>query len=307
MLGERIIIPILKDKAKQPIYEDGPKWHLSKSGTPTMGGLAFVIAIGVCLLICSGYLFLIGKEDNAVSLLLSVTFSLLNAAVGIIDDMTKLRNNRNAGLTPKAKLILQFIIAFAFLIGRQYILNDGYHVNLTFGKLDFGILYYPITLIILVGIINFANLTDGIDGLASSVAFAIGISLFYISYSKSDSATFICAAMIGASVGFLVYNIHPAKIFMGDTGSLFLGAMVASVAMELKNPLIAVISGAVYVIEGVSVILQVAFYKLCKKRIFKMAPIHHHLEQCGWEENKICIYAIIITLLFCTISKMVYV
>jgi phospho-N-acetylmuramoyl-pentapeptide-transferase len=113
--------------------------------------------------------------------------------------------------------------------------------------------------------------------------------------------------MIGASVGFLVYNIHPAKIFMGDTGSLFLGAMVASVAMELKNPLIAVISGAVYVIEGVSVILQVAFYKLCKKRIFKMAPIHHHLEKCGWEENKICIYAIIITLLFCTISKMVYV
>ena len=159
-------------------------------------------------------------------------------------------------------------------------------------------IYYFLSIIILVGITNCANLTDGIDGLATSVAFAIGLSVFYISYSRSDAASFISASLIGATVAFLIFNIHPAKVFMGDTGSLFLGALVASLAFELKNPFIAITTGAVYVIEGVSVILQVIYYKATKKRLFKMAPIHHHLEKCGWDENKICLVAIALTLLF---------
>ena len=149
-----------------------------------------------------------------------------------------------------------------------------------------------------MGITNCANLTDGIDGLASSVAFAIGISLFYFSFGISENGSFISAALMGGAIGFLIFNLHPAKVFMGDTGSLFFGSLIAALAFELKSPWIAVVSGGVYVIEGISVILQVAFYKMTKKRLFKMAPIHHHLEKCGWDENKICITAIILTLIF---------
>jgi phospho-N-acetylmuramoyl-pentapeptide-transferase len=172
---------------------------------------------------------------------------------------------------------------------------------LPFGLFDFGFFYYILSLIILVGITNCANLTDGIDGLASSVAFAIGISLFYFSYGVSDSSAFISATLSAGALGFLIFNINPARIFMGDTGSLFLGALVGALAFEMENPLIAVVSGCVYVIEGIRVILQVIFFKTIGKRLFKMAPVHHHLEKCGWDENRICIVSIIITLLISTL------
>lgn len=294
----RLIIPYLKKRAEQPIYEDGPKWHMSKSGTPTMGGLSFLIAILFSLMLCSLYLYICKDKKGSTSLLICAIYALSNALIGVIDDLTKLRHKKNAGLTPKAKLILQFTASSIFLIARRAYLNEGTEIRFSFGEIDFGILYYFLSVIILVGITNCANLTDGIDGLATSVAFGIGLSVLYLSYSRSDTAGFISTSLIGATVGFLIFNIHPAKVFMGDTGSLFLGALVASLAFELKNPFMAVTTGGVYVIEGVSVILQVAYYKITKKRLLKMAPIHHHLEKCGWDENKICLTAIALTLLF---------
>ena len=293
----RLIIPFLKERAKQPIYDGGPSWHMSKSGTPTMGGLSFAFAITVTLLLCSLYNVLAGSEANAVSLLITTVYASANALVGIIDDSTKLKHKQNAGLTPRMKLVLQFTLSALFLIARRVMLGDGTSVALLIGEIELGVIYYLLALIILVGITNCANLTDGIDGLASSVAFAIGISLFGISYGMNTNTSFISVALAAGALGFLVFNIHPARIFMGDTGSLFLGALIAALAFEMKNPLVAVIGGGVYVIEGVSVILQVLFFKMTKKRLFKMAPLHHHLEKCGWDENKICITAIILTLI----------
>jgi phospho-N-acetylmuramoyl-pentapeptide-transferase len=292
----RPLIPFLKSRARQPIYNDGPSWHLKKSGTPTMGGLSFLFSVSLALAFTSLYKYISGEKRDAISLTICTIYALLNGAVGIIDDLTKLRRKENAGLTPKGKLLLQLVLSIAFLISRNQFLGKNTSLIFSFGMLDLGQLYYFLSLIILIGITNCANLTDGIDGLASSVAFAIGIGS-YLSYRGSDNASFVSLTLAAGALGFLIFNIHPAKIFMGDTGSLFLGALVAALAFEIGNPMIAIASGGVYVLEGVSVILQVIFYKITKKRLFKMAPIHHHLEKCGWDENKICIASIILTLL----------
>lgn len=293
----RLIIPFLKRRAEQPIYEDGPKWHMSKSGTPTMGGISFTVAITIALLICALFLSLSGNSRGAISLIICSVYALLNAIIGVTDDLTKLKHKQNAGLTPRAKLILQFVVSGMFLIARIFFLNDGTDVQFKFGSIDIGIVYHFLSLLILVGITNFANLTDGIDGLATTVAFGICASLFCMSYSYRSPISLICIAVMGATAGFLIFNVHPARIFMGDTGSLFLGAIIASMAFEMNNPLAAISYGGVYVIEGASVILQVGYFKLKKKRLFKMAPIHHHLEKCGWDESKICLCALVLTLL----------
>ena len=293
----RLLIPILKKKAEQPIYKEGPSWHIAKSGTPTLGGVGFLIAISVTLSLSALYLGLNKNNTASLSLILCLCYSVLNSVVGIIDDLTKLRRKKNGGLTPKAKLLLQLILTIAFLTARRLIIPDSNLVTFSFGTYDFGILYYPIAALILIGITNCANLTDGIDGLASSVAFAASLSLFYLSCALSPDISFVSSSLIGASVGFLIFNLHPAKIFMGDTGSLLFGSIIASMAISLGNPLIAIFVGGVYVIEGVSVILQVFWYKSTGKRIFKMAPLHHHLEKCGWTENRICIVAMLITFL----------
>ena len=293
----RLLIPILRKKAEQPIYEDGPSWHASKAGTPTFGGIGFLIAISFTLGLAAFYLNASGKRDESISLLTVLCYSLMNAAVGIIDDSTKLRRKQNGGLSPKTKLLFQFVITCSFLFLRWAFLPNSSVVSFSFGTYDFGILYYPITAFILIGITNCANLTDGIDGLASSVTFAASVSLFYLSCALSTEASFISSSIIGACLGFLIFNLHPAKIFMGDTGSLFLGAIIVSMTVSLGNPLIAILVGGVYVIEGMSVIVQVLWYKITGKRVFKMAPIHHHLEKSAWSENRICIVAILITFL----------
>ena len=300
---EKRIIPILSKKAKQPIYEEGPRWHMSKSGTPTMGGIAFLIASVSALAVCS--LFFISTYIS-LSIIISLLYALSNAMIGIIDDLKKLHHKKNAGLTPKEKLLLQLISAVLFLLARRFLLLDTTELSFSFGSFDLGVFYYPFSLIILLGLVNFSNLTDGIDGLSSSVAFSIGISIFYLSAALSVETAIISSAIIGSAVGFLIFNLHPAKIFMGDTGSLFFGAIIASCAFTLKNPLIMVFVAGVFVIEGVSVILQVLFYKLTHKRIFKMAPLHHHLEKCGWSENKICIAAILMTFIMSIPAYILY-
>ena len=303
---EKRFIPFLKIKAQQPIYNEGPSWHLSKSGTPTMGGIAFLSASSISLILAAVLLFFLESGESFLSLILSLSFALGNAAIGLIDDLTKLRRKNNAGLSPKQKLFFQFILCVLFLLLRALLLKSGTHLSFSFGKIELGYFYYPLTVFVMLGLINSANLTDGVDGLASSVAFAIGISLFYISASLNPELAFISSAIIGATVGFLFFNLHPAKIFMGDTGSLFLGALIASSANLLENQAVILIVSGVYVIEGFSVVLQVLWYKITKKRIFKMAPLHHHLEKIGFSENKICLCAIFLTFLFSIPAYIIY-
>lgn len=298
LMIESRIIPLLTRNAKQPIYAEGPSWHLSKSGTPTMGGIAFVIAITVSLLIVALFIR-IWDENTKVffELVIIALFSLLNALVGLFDDMMKLLRNQNGGLTPIQKLGLQAIIAVIYLMSRRHFLGASTAISLPFGALDLGVLYYPLIIFLILGIVNCANLTDGIDGLASFTALTIGI-VFLISDKASVASVITSVALIGGVLGFLFFNTHPARIFMGDTGSLFLGAIAISLALSSGRPLSIIPIGIVYVIEGMSVILQVAIFKTTKKRIFKMAPLHHHLEKCGVSEGRICILAIITTAVF---------
>lgn len=290
------LIPTLKKKAAQPIYEGGPFWHSAKSGTPTLGGASFVISVLLAALLSCSILFMTGSTKVALSVISVVGFGLLCSLVGLIDDLTKLKRKHNAGLTPMQKLVLQTVFSAAFLFVRHGVLCYPTDVIILDKSIDLGLLYYPAAIFVLLGIVNCANLTDGIDGLAASVSLAIGVCLFLISaYSYQDSAI-ISAMLCGGALGFLVFNVNPAKIFMGDTGSLFLGAQAAGVVFCLGNPFLSILFGGVYVIEGFSVVLQVLSYKTRRKRIFIMSPIHHHLEKIGWNESKICLVAVIVTL-----------
>ena len=298
------IIPYLKMRAAQPIYEGGPSWHMSKSGTPTMGGIGFLIAIGISLL--AACLFLRENKTAVASLLITAVFALLNSVIGIIDDLTKLRRRENAGLKPYEKIIFQFIVAVLFLMARKFFLGDETSLEFTFGKIELGLLYYPLAILIILGTVNCANLTDGLDGLASSVALTIGVIFSFLG-GHDVSIIPTSAALSGGCLGFLFYNRHPAKIFMGDTGSLFLGSIVCALAFASGNPTVILFLGAVYAIEGLSVILQVAYFKLTEKRLFKMAPLHHHLEKCGLSESKICLIAVFVTVLTSILAYIIFV
>jgi phospho-N-acetylmuramoyl-pentapeptide-transferase len=304
LLIERKLIPLLSSKTRQPIYEEGPSWHLSKSGTPTMGGLAFIITITVCLAVLSFVLINAGRHTLAYSLMISLIFCVGNSIIGIVDDLTKIKRKENAGLTPAQKLIFQFALSVIFLMARRRFLNDSTVISLADFKLDLGILYYPLAIILILGIINCANLTDGIDGLASSVALIIGGAFFIIGLNAPD-VSILSSVLMGGACGFLIFNSNPARIFMGDTGSLFLGALTTCLAFSYGNPLIILPIGGVYVIEGVSVILQVTVFKLTHKRIFKMAPLHHHLEKSGVSEGQICAIAVFATLLLSSLVLLI--
>ncbi|MBE6635159.1 MAG: phospho-N-acetylmuramoyl-pentapeptide-transferase [Ruminococcaceae bacterium] len=303
---ERRLIPILKATAAQPIYTEGPDWHMKKSGTPTMGGIGFLISCAVSLILAASYLLFKGESYFALSLIISLCYAMMNSFIGIIDDRAKIRKKENAGLSPIEKLMLQAIAATMFLLARNILLGDGTTVYFSTGTLDLGMLYYPIALLMLLGTVNCANLTDGVDGIASGVAFAIGLSLAYLSLNSNSEVEFISFAIMGAAIAFLIFNIHPAKIFMGDTGSLLFGSLIAAACFSLGNMLIILVVGIIYVIEGLSVVLQVAAFKMTGKRIFRMAPFHHHLEKCGWSENKIVIWAIIVTVLLSAFADFLF-
>ena len=293
---EARLIPRLRRVASQPIYEGGPKWHLKKSGTPTMGGIAFLAALSLSVFIGVGYFLISGDQDGVISLLLSLFLCALNSAIGIVDDLKKLKRQKNDGLTPRQKLIFQFLIATVYVTLRTALIGKT-SLTFSFAEVDLGVFYYPIGIFVTVGIINCANLTDGVDGLCASTSFAVGISLLYTALYISLDAAIISVLLVGISLGFLFFNLNPARIFMGDTGSLLLGALLVSACFSLENPLLTILFGAVFVIEGASVIIQVLGYKTTKKRVFKMAPLHHHLERSGISENTICILAILLTLI----------
>ncbi len=291
-----IIIPLLhKLKFGQNIRQEGPKSHLKKAGTPTIGGLIFIFATIITMFVMVG-----NPTDEAMIALYSfVGFGF----VGFLDDLLKIIKKKNEGLTSGQKMILLLIVSgFLTWYAYKYI---GTSINIPFlnGQINLGLFYIPFAMFYFAGVTNAVNLTDGLDGLATSVTVLVTTFLGIISYNLGHiSLAIFCVALAGALLAFLRFNAFPARVFMGDTGSLALGGAVAMVALILKMPLILVLIGIIYVIETLSVILQVASFKLTGKRIFKMAPIHHHFEQLGWSETKIVSVFSIITVVFCFIA-----
>ena len=287
-----IAIPILRRlKFGQEIREIGPSWHKGKSGTPTMGGIIFIIGAILTAII------LVPKDGTAI-LILSCSFAF--GIIGLLDDFIKVVLKRNLGLRAWQKFSLQVMAAVLFVVIG---LNIGVLSNVIMfpfvGMLDVGIFYLPLAVFIMLAATNSVNLTDGIDGLATSVT---AVVVLFFTVIMVGSGQEISAAILGAMLGFLVYNRHPAKVFMGDTGSLFLGGAVAALALVAQNPLILILIGVVYIVETLSVIIQVTYFKFTKKRVFKMSPIHHHFEMCGWSEGKIVAVFAGVTAVMCTVA-----
>ena len=298
----KIFIPILK-KAKlgQKILEIGPNWHKSKEGTPTMGGLFFMIGIiAACLIMC-----ITEMKKEGVRLLILVLFALCNGLIGFVDDYVKLFKKTNKGLSALEKMLLQLVLTAAFLGAMGYFgfITSEITLPIIDYSFDLGIITYIIYLLAIVFFINGANFTDGIDGLAGSVNLVI-VVLFLIMGIRNDELVLsvLSSSAIGGLLGFLVFNFHPAKVFMGDTGSLFLGGLVVSLCFAFDCQVVLYVLGFVHVFEALSVVLQVASFKLTGKRIFKMAPIHHHFEKCGWSEVKIVGVFSFVTAILCAIS-----
>ncbi len=298
----KFLIPVLhKLKYGQTILDIGPSWHKKKEGTPTMGGIMFIAAIVISAAISLTGLYIFGDvyEPTGYSftkemfcVFIGIAMAFLYGAVGFLDDYIKVVKKRNLGLTAKQKLGFQFGIAILY-VGANALFGYGSKTYIPFaGTVDFGswaILYYIISVIVIVGVVNAVNLADGIDGLVGSETFFVaGFYMIIASIMASAGTTVMSAAVAGGCLGFLLWNFHPAKVFMGDTGSLFLGGIVCAMAFAMNMPVILIPMALVYILEMFSVILQVTYFKLTHgKRLFKMSPIHHHFEKCGWSEVKI--------------------
>ncbi len=293
-----IIIPMLRKlKIGQNVRDDGPETHLVKSGTPTMGGIIMLVALFITT-ITSGML----NRDMHVLLISTFGFGM----IGFIDDYLKTINHRSLGLKAYQKLIGQVILAVLLAIYQSNTSMLGTKVIIPFLNnryLDLGPLYVPFIAFVVVGTVNSVNLTDGLDGLASGVTLIVlsFFGLVALNWGFGSISVF-SAALTGACLGFLIYNAYPAKVFMGDTGSMALGGAVAAVAILLNLPLMIPIAGGIYFVEALSVIIQVASYKLTGKRVFLMSPLHHHFEQKGWEETRVVVVFWSITVLLCLIG-----
>lgn len=302
---EKLIIPILQShKVGQRILEIGPRWHKNKAGTPTMGGICFIMAILVIMVIVAIISAIKGKNDELISLALALGLAVFNGMIGFFDDYTKLIKKQNEGFTAKQKIALQSLAAILYLAAMSLTdnINTALHIPFASVSLELGWFYYVFAFVLIIGFVNSVNLTDGIDGLASSVTLVVGLFFGVVALIANDVALMLIgAALVGATAGFLVYNFYPARVFMGDTGSLFLGGLVVGATFVLDEPMIIFLVGIIYLIEAASDIIQVGVFKLSgrKIRVFKMAPIHHHFEKCGWSEIKIVIVFSLVTLLFC--------
>ena len=296
-----LLLPVLRAmKAGQSIREVGPTWHNYKAGTPMMGGLMFIFALVICLLIAIPVMV-----DYSVFyvLVLALCFGL----VGFLDDFTKIKYKRNLGLTSIQKMLLQMAVSalFLYLLYRQGTLAPNLYIPFVNVSISIHpLVYIFFAMFVMVGCVNAVNITDGVDGLCGSVT--IPVMIFFtaaaIAQKKMDLAL-MPAALVGGLVAYLFYNWHPAKVFMGDTGSLFLGGAVCGLAFALNMPLILLLVGFVYLMETLSVILQVGYFKLTHgKRLFKMSPIHHHFEMCGWKEVRIVLTFAGITAFLCLVA-----
>lgn len=305
-LSGKWLIPFLRKlHFGQTILEDGPKWHKKKQGTPTMGGIMFILGITVAILVFVPVYYFRNRTANTLlepftmkaRIYGGLVMALAFGAIGFFDDYIKVVKKRNLGLTARQKLVLQFLAAGAYL-ATLYLSGSGSSTIIPFlGSVDFGLLYWVLALLIIVGVVNAVNFTDGIDGLNASVTFFAGLSFLVISgFLSLNGIGIVAGALAGGCLGFLLWNFNPAKVFMGDTGSLFLGGMVCALAFGLNLPILLLPIGFVYLCEIFSVVLQVSYFKATHgKRLFKMSPIHHHFEMCGWSEVKICLIFSLVT------------
>ena len=296
-----LLLPVLRAlKAGQSIREIGPTWHNYKSGTPMMGGLMFIFAAMICLV-----MNLPGMTDYTVFYVL--VLALCFGFIGFLDDFTKVKYKRNLGLTSLQKALLQMAVSAVFLYVMYRTGSMNTHLYVPFFNVSFDlhpIVYIFFAMFVMVGCVNAVNLTDGVDGLSSSVT--LPVMVFFtaaaIALGKWELAL-LPASLTGGLIAYLFYNWHPAKVFMGDTGSLFLGGVVCALAFALEMPLILILVGFVYICETLSVILQVSYFKATHgKRLFKMAPIHHHFEMCGWKEEKIVLTFAAISAIMCLLA-----
>ena len=303
LLG-KVLIPALHAlKAGQSIREIGPKWHQVKAGTPTMGGLMFIAAAVVCVVVAGWSAMLAGTYEQ----LMILGFSLIYGAIGFVDDFVKVRLKRNLGLTALQKLVLQLAAAVAYLALLRWNGNLISALYIPFFQVSVElpwILYLVFAVFVILGCVNAVNLTDGVDGLATGVTLPVMVFFTVVAVSwGNDTLALFPAALIGGLLGFLCYNFHPAKVFMGDTGSLFLGGAVCGMAFALDMPLILVLVGLIYIVETLSVMIQVCYFKITHgKRVFRMTPIHHHFEMGGWSELKIFGVFTGITVVMCVLA-----
>ena len=289
-LNLRHLIPVLKSKKMgQKILDIGPRWHKSKEGTPTMGGVIFISA---CTLVCLtvGFESMRSGDFTHIFVLL---FALVFGAIGFLDDWEKLRKKQNLGLSAKAKFLLQLVAALVFVLLLRKMGYISTRLYIPFWNVEVYIpevIYFILAAFIIVGTVNAVNITDGVDGLASGTSLPVCLFFAAVSFLWGDkymALGIFASALLGGLMGFLVYNFNPAKVFMGDTGSLFLGGAIAALAFAYDMPLILITLGIVYIIETLSDIIQVSYFKLTHgKRVFKMAPFHHHLEMGGWTGKK---------------------
>ena len=307
----KVLVPALRRwKAGQSIKEDGPTWHMSKQGTPTMGGLMFILATIIVVLVVNGPAILSGDWTSVIVLV----FALVFGAIGFLDDYAKIKKKENTGLTAGQKFLLQLAAAILFivLLRKCGILSPNLYVPFFGVELHLPwVVYLIFAVLVITGTVNAVNITDGLDGLSSSVTlpvcafFAAAFGWAWVKWQQSGTAgmAVFAAALFGGLVGFLLYNHYPAKVFMGDTGSLFLGGAVCGMAFALDLPLILILVGIIYIIETLSDIIQVTYFKATHgKRIFRMAPLHHHLEMGGWNEKKVVFVFASISLVFCILA-----
>ena len=301
----KLLIPALRRlKAGQAIKEIGPTWHMTKQGTPTMGGLSFIIGIGVTILV-------LGWQHMAAGSLVHLyvyLFALVFGGIGFIDDYQKVKHHRNTGLTAPQKFVLQLAAAAAFLCLMRYegMLTPTLYIPFWNVYLVLPwIVYLVFAAFVIVGTVNAVNITDGLDGLSSSVTIPVGLFFLVMAAVWPGFAQLglFSGALVGGLLGFLLYNHYPAKVFMGDTGSLFLGGAVAALAFAYDMPLVLIPVGIVYICETLSDIIQVGYFKLTHgKRIFKMAPLHHHFEMCGWKETKVVALFTAVSIIGCVVA-----
>lgn len=293
-----VIIPWLQRlKFGQNVRDDGPQSHLIKQGTPTMGGIMIILSF-----IAASIFFLKENYDAVMVVFVTAGYGI----IGFVDDYIKVVKKRSLGLRAYQKIIGQLVITGIFLYYIYSFSDIGTAVYIPFMKgfeLELGYFYIPFFFIVVVGAVNSVNLTDGLDGLASGVTVLVSIFFMFAAFACGNGILPISGAVVGSLIGFLLFNAYPARVFMGDTGSLALGGFIASTAILLKMPIFLVIVGIIYVLESLSVILQVGFFKITHgKRIFKMAPLHHHFEQCGWRETKVVTLFYVVTAIGCLIG-----
>jgi len=298
------LIPFLrKVKAGQSIREDGPVWHKGKEGTPTMGGIMFIVGIIISTLTV-GFPEMLSGDFTGVFI---AAFALIFALIGFLDDYEKLKKKQNLGLKAKQKFALQAIVAVAFIFILEHTDHISFDLYIPFVNTYIfvhPILYYIFAVFVITGTVNAVNLTDGTDGLSSGVTIPVCAFFALMAFIWGEVAVgIVAAAVTGGLIAFLFFNFHPAKVFMGDTGSMFLGGMVCALAFALDMPLILITIGFIYFVEALSVIMQVTYFKLTKgKRIFKMSPIHHHFEMSGWNEYKVFGVFTCVSILFAILS-----